>query len=123
MSSLYNLLGPKLIEDIITEFYDRAFQDPIIGHLFWNFDQDHLTKMQISFAKSMLGGSEKYEGQPLESAHKNLNLNQAHFGRRQVLMKDVLDEYKVDNDIRIQWLVREEKLRPLIVNSSRTCQS
>ncbi|SMF54965.1 truncated hemoglobin [Pseudobacteriovorax antillogorgiicola] len=118
MTSLYDRLGGDFLAAIITEFYDRAFKDPLIAHLFWGFDQKHLTEMQIQFASSMLGGPGPYRGKSLGQAHRQLKINQAHFGRRQVLMAEVLDEFQVDPDIKKQWLEREDRLKPLIVKGT-----
>lgn len=123
MAELIDSIGSQQLKDIITEFYIRAFADPIIGHIFWTFDRERLTQMQISFAKSMLGGSEGYRGKSLDEAHQNLNINNAHFGRRQVLMRQVLEDFNVVDSVKDEWLKREERLRPLIVRSSRTCLS
>ena len=123
MPTIFETLGSEKIAAIISEFYDRAFQDPIIGHIFWGFDKDHLSQMQTSFASAMLGGPEKYRGKSLEAAHTGLRINKAHFGRRQVLMKEVLDDFEVDPEIARRWLLKEEKLKPLVISSDSNCKS
>ena len=123
MSTIFETLGSGKISAIISEFYERAFRDLIIGLIFWSFDKEHLSKMQTSFASSMLGGPEKDRGKSLELAHKELRINNAHFGRRQVLMKEVLRDFDIDPEIADSWLQKEEKLKPLVVSSSSTCKS
>lgn len=114
--SLYQQVGEERLKAVITEFYKRAFTDPIIGHFFFHFDREHLTAQQIDFARSLLGGPNRYQGKPLKAAHTPFQIRKPHFGRRQVLMAEVLFDLKIPENLQKAWLEREEKLRPLIVN-------
>ncbi|MFW7379394.1 MAG: truncated hemoglobin [Oligoflexus sp.] len=113
--SLYERVGEERLQLVITEFYLRAFNDPIIGHFFFHFDREHLTRQQIDFARAMLGGPNRYQGKALRVAHEVFAIRKPHFGRRQVIMREVLDDLAIEPDIADNWLEREEKLRPLIV--------
>jgi truncated hemoglobin YjbI len=108
-------LGDDAIEKIVRSFYERAFFDGIIGHFFFEKDHNELVAKQTAFATSMLGGPSEYRGKPLAPVHKNLRINSAHFGRRQMLMKEILEEHNVPPEISGAWLEMEERLRPLIV--------
>ncbi len=112
--NLFEQIGSETIEKVITEFYIRAFDDIIIGHFFFGKDRLDITKKQIDFAIAMLGGPRNYNGKPLETAHEALSIRPPHFGRRQVLMADVLSECGVEEDLAKGWLTMEERLRPLI---------
>lgn len=113
--SLYEQIGSAVIHDSITEFYKRAFQDGIIGHFFFGKDREHITNLQIDFATAALGGPRNYRGQSLVAAHRNLRIKGAHFGRRQVLMAEVLLEIGLEESLRQQWLALENDLKPLIM--------
>ena len=113
--TLYEQIGSDFVTRAITVFYQRAFQDPIIGHFFFHHDIDHITRQQILFATSMLGGPKQYSGKSLAEAHSQLDLRGPHFDRRQVLMGEVLAELGLDSDLAARWLQLEQKLRPLIV--------
>ena len=118
----WSIASPILqIEQAITEFYKRAFSDMIIGHFFHGRSREELTAKQIDFATNMLGGPKRYTGKPLREAHRPFILRTPHFNRRQVIMKDVLEELQLDPQLASQWLQLEEQLRPLIVNASHTC--
>jgi truncated hemoglobin YjbI len=106
--------GQDQIEKIVRSFYERAFFDGIIGHFFFNHNHEDLIAKQTAFAKAMLGGPVTYKGKPLGSVHKSLGINDAHFGRRQVIMREVLEEHKIPAHLAEQWLALEERLRPLI---------
>jgi truncated hemoglobin YjbI len=116
--TLYESIGDQAIRDVITEFYTRAFDDPIIGHFFFGKDRLHLIGQQIAFATSMLGGPARYRGKSLIQAHEPFEIRGPHFARRQVLMRQVLDERTtLPEATKAAWLKLEEQLRPLIVNS------
>jgi hemoglobin len=113
--SLYDRIGEPALRAVITEFYRRAFADGIIGHFFVNSDIAEITAKQIDFASSMLGGPKRYRGASLATAHKPFLIKPPHFGRRQVLMAEVLAEIGVAPDLAKAWLDLEETLKPLIV--------
>ena len=112
-----------VFENVIKEFYERAFADPIIGHFFFNKDHTHLIRQQTLFTLNMMGyeGFE-YQGKPLKKAHSALPLTNVHFNRRKVLLQEVLAASPVPEATRDRWLTLEEKLRPLIVNSQTNCR-
>jgi hemoglobin len=116
--TLYEQVGSAFIKESITEFYKRAFQDGIIGHFFFGKDREHITNLQIDFATAALGGPRNYRGKSLVAAHRNLKIKGAHFGRRQVLMGEVLLEMGLDESLRQQWLALENDLKPLIMGLS-----
>jgi len=117
-TSLYERIGREFLVAALTEFYQRAQQDGIIGHFFLNLDLAHITAMQIDFATALLGGPRHYRGKPLGPAHGALKLRRPHFGRRQVLLKEVLDEMGLAPDLRDSWLALEEQLKPLIMGTA-----
>ena len=114
--SLYQKIGKDFIEQAITEFYKRAFEDPIIGHFFFQKNREELTAKQIPFAAMMLGSDEhRYQGKPLRHAHQGLGIRRPHFDRRQVLMRDVLEEMKLKPELIDDWLKLENNLRGMIL--------
>lgn len=121
--NLYEKIGPAQIENVITEFYRRAFADVMIGHFFFHHDRETITKGQIAFATAMLGGPRLYQGKPLETLHHPLPIRPPHFARRQVLMREVLAEAGVEESLARAWLALEERLKPLIVKSLASCRA
>lgn len=106
--------GQDGIEKMVRSFYERAFFDGIIGHFFINHDHEDLIAKQTAFATALLGGPSNYRGKPLAPAHKDLGIRAPHFGRRQVLMREALEEFQLPADIISAWLELEDRLRPLI---------
>jgi hemoglobin len=117
-SPLYEAIGDPVVRGVITEFYRRAFEDPIIGHFFFGKDREHITAQQIDFATNMLGGPMRYRGKSLHAAHEPFQIRGPHFARRQVLMRQVLDELTdLPESVKAAWLKLEDQLKPLIVNA------
>ena len=63
--NVFQQLGAETITAIITEFYQRAMRDPIIGHFFFGHDHAQLLAGQLAFSIAMLGGPKNYRGRPL----------------------------------------------------------
>jgi truncated hemoglobin YjbI len=116
MSSLYEQIGSEFIKRAITEFYERAFADVMIGHFFFKKDKADITAKQILFASSMLGAKDaKYTGKPLKLAHTGMIIRPVHFNRRQVLMGEVLDDLGLSPDLKAAWLSLENQLRSIVI--------
>lgn len=119
MKNLYDEIGEDFINKAITEFYNRAFQDPIIGHFFFKSNISSLIEKQIIFSSILLGCSKKKHDHPnksLKHVHHPLKIREAHFNRRQKLFATVLNDLKLDKHLSNKWLEKENKLRSQIVN-------
>lgn len=116
-SGLYDQIGHAFITKAVAEFYKRAFADVMIGHFFFNSDIHHITEQQIAFVTAMLGGPANYQGKPLKLAHKPFQIRLVHFNRRQVLMREVLDDLQLKPELRDAWLAVEDQFRQVIINA------
>jgi hemoglobin len=114
---LYDQIGHAFIAKAVAEFYKRAFADVMIGHFFFKSDITHITAQQTSFVSAMLGGPKSYTGKPLKPAHKPFLIRTVHFNRRQVLMREVLEDLGLDPSLTNAWLAVEEQFRGVIVNA------
>ena len=113
--NVYQKLGAEKITAIITEFYQRAMCDPIIGHFFFQHDHTQLLKGQLAFSIGMLGGPQNYRGRALFQLHQPLSIRPAHFNRRVTMLRELFAQFQVDADSAARWLAAEEKLRPAII--------
>ena len=102
--NLFNQIGEKKISAIIRDFYDAAFLDPIIGHFFFHHDKEDLIRKQVAFSIGLLGGPKTNFGRSIDAAHRQLNINKAHFGRRQVLFAEILKKHEVEEGLAEEWL-------------------
>ena len=113
--SLFDQIGPAKISEVIRIFYDRAFEDPMIQHFFLQSDKARLVQEQTDFVTALLGGPRSYNGKPLLKAHEPLKIRKPHFGRRQVIMAEVLASAGVADEFAKKWLALEQALQPLIL--------
>ena len=114
--NVFQRLGAEKITAIITEFYQRAIHDPIIGHFFFQHDHAQLLQGQLAFSLAMLGGPKTYRGRPLFPLHQPLSIRTAHFNRRLTMLRELFAQFQVDANSAEQWLAEEEKLRSAIVS-------
>ena len=87
---------------------------------FWTFDKETLTASQISFAKAMWW-SVQYKGNHWRRLI-NTNINEAHFGRRQILMSQVLEYCGVDKCLADEWLSESKSLSPWLSRALQNIQ-
>ncbi|MFK7823430.1 MAG: group 1 truncated hemoglobin [Oligoflexales bacterium] len=121
---IFDEVGEAFIKQAISEFYQHAVRDPIIGHFFFHTDIEQLIAKQCTFTAKLLGStSHQYRGKPLIKAHSLMPLTKVHFARRQVLMGEVLRSLGLPENLSKIWLNLEEELKPLIVNSQSPCHS
>jgi hemoglobin len=114
--------GKDRLRDIIETFYDRVFDDPMIGFLFTGVDQQKLIDMQVSYIDANLGDGE-YEGTPIRKAHREHPILPGHFDRRHEILRETLEDFDVDEDIANRWLEFEQSLRPLIIQTGEQKRS
>lgn len=107
--------GVAGLTEIITDFYDRLFDDVMIGFMFWGRDKARLIRHEVQFTARMLGAQIPYEGQPMGRAHASLPIMGGQFNRRLKILQDVLTDRAVDAEIREVWLGHTERLRVAIL--------
>jgi hemoglobin len=118
MTSLYEAIGGEVrVRAVIQSLYDKLFVDPIVGFLFAGKDKAHLVDQQLAFTCHFLGGPQTYRGKPLPEAHAALPLLPGHFDRRHHLLKQVLDEQRVPDEVKRAWLRIDENLRGSVLAS------
>jgi hemoglobin len=116
METLYEAIGGEAkVQAILQSLYDKLFVDPIVGFLFEGKDKAHIVEQQLAFTCHFLGGPQKYEGRPLPEVHAALPLLPGHFDRRHFLLKQVLDEQAVPEQVKRVWLRIDESLRPSVL--------
>ncbi len=116
--TLFDAIGEDVVRRCVTIFYQRAFEDPIIGHFFFGLDHAALVEKQFLFTAVLLGSKRHTPiNRPIGEVHLPLKIRTAHFNRRHVLMLEVLTEEEVQPAYREAWLAREARFRPQVVGS------
>jgi hemoglobin len=113
-SDYERLGGAAGLADVVDAFVDRVFDDFIIGFLFEGRDREALKRRECEFAAAHLGGPREYSGRPLGQVHKPLKINDGHFRRRIAILRTVLREQGVADEIIERWLEHDTRLQALI---------
>ena len=102
---------------ILEEFYTRLLADILVGYIFKPFDRQKLITDQAEFVNRSLGGPHRdYEPRNLKQIHQPLKITSGHFDRRHQILKDVLDQFEVENDIKKMWLDLDLKFKAVIIS-------
>ena len=110
--------GEPQLKKIIDAFIDRVFADRMIGFFFREADKDRIKELEFQLTAQFLGADIEYKGRPLEEAHAKHPIMGGQFMRRLQILKEILEEYQVPNEVRSAWLSHSEYLRPLITQDA-----
>lgn len=109
--------GEEAMRAMMRDFYDRVFDDAIIGFLFAKSDKDALVASQIDFVTAHLGDrSGTYEGPNLRRSHESLPILTGMFDRRHQILKETLAAHDAPEHIAEAWLALDQSLRKFVVN-------
>lgn len=114
-SDLYRQAGADTgIRAFVTTFYDRMFEDVMIGFFFRNADKRRLIDKEVELMARMLGHTTRYTGKPIREAHAPHPIMGGHFERRWILLKESMQSHGVP--VSVQEAIEEHtrKLRPLV---------
>jgi truncated hemoglobin YjbI len=109
--------GETKLRAILKTFYDRLFDDAMVGFLFAGKDKAKLIEHQLWFTARFLGGPSRYEGRSLPDAHAALPILAGHFDRRHWILREVLEAHGVPAAARDEWLRVDESLRHAVIKS------
>ena len=108
--------GKEALERLIAVFYDRLFEDPIVGFIFSPHKKDELVQSQIQWLTAHLGDrSGTYEGKNLRVAHQDLPITSGHFNRRHLILRELLEEHELADSVQEAWLKLDLGLFDMIV--------
>jgi len=94
--TLYERLGEReSIAAVVDEFYDRVLADEELTEYFENTDTAALRYHQTQFLTSVTGGPVEWDGDDMATAHAELGVTAADFGRIAGHLDDALGEFDV----------------------------
>lgn len=104
--------GEPALRAVLTTFYDRVFEDVMIGYLFWGKDKEHLIAREVEFAARVLGAKHiSYTGRPMRKAHAQHRILGGHFDRRLQILKDAMSFHHVPDEVQEAWVAHTHALR------------
>jgi truncated hemoglobin YjbI len=112
VTALFDNIGGDALRRVIEDFYDRVFDDAMIGFLFTGKDKQRLIDKEWELAAQMLGApGVRYTGRPIREAHAASPIMGGHFDRRLQILKDVMADHDVDAEVRDAWVAHTNSLR------------
>jgi hemoglobin len=115
-SAFSRLGGEEKLRNIVRDFIQRVYRDPIIGFFFTKIDQAQLIEREYEYAAQHLGADIAYQGRPIGRTHRPHRINLGQFHRRLWILQKTLEDHLIPPDIAASWLERER----LLVNAVTT---
>lgn len=109
---LYQLAGGEAkLRPLLEDFYDRVFDDVMIGFFFKGMDKAHLVQMELEFAARFLGADTPYTGRTIREAHATHPIMGGQFNRRTQILREVMADHGLAQEVQDYWLEHTESLR------------
>lgn len=118
-AALYDKIGPEKLRAVIADFYDRVFDDVMIGFLFIGKDRQRLIDKEIELTARFLGADIRYTGKPIRAAHARSPIMGGHFDRRLQILRETLADHEVDAEVCEAWIQHNLALREQVTADGR----
>ena len=118
MSLFERLGGESTLRTILTDFYQRVFDDVMIGYMFMGQDKARLIEREYEYTAQMLGSDVTYRGRTMSVAHKDHRIAKGHFERRFKILDDTLNDHGVPPDVRKHWMDHTRALANAVMGSA-----
>jgi hemoglobin len=110
--SLWDQIGEQTLRAVVVDFYDRVFDDAMIGFLFAGKDRQRLIDKEYEFTAKFLGApGVRYTGRPMRAAHAASPILGGHFERRLQILRETLADHDVHPDVQKAWIDHTLALR------------
>lgn len=110
--------GQAALRALVYDFYERVFDDAMIGFFFAGTDLDAIVDRQVEYVRARLPrGEVTYTGEPIRRAHQPFPILPGHFDRRHEILRQTLADHAVPDHVQQVWIDLEKKLRPLVVRT------
>ena len=107
MSSIFERYGGfARVSRIVSTFYDRVLDSPILSPYFETTDMRRLIDHQTKFISSLMGGPASYSNETLERVHAHLNIDQESFDEMVLVLSETLEDFDM-TDVDIQTIKDE----------------
>jgi hemoglobin len=117
-ANLFAVIGGDALRAVIVDFYDRIFDDIMIGFLFIGKDKQHLIDREWEFTAHFLGGPVAYTGRPIKAAHAKSPIFGGHFERRLQILRNTLNKHNVHTEVAQAWIDHQLALRSQVTGDA-----
>jgi len=121
---LHLLAGGKAkLRPLLVDFYERVFDDVMIGFFFKGKDKERLVEKELEFALKLLGAGTEYTGRPIAEAHSAHRIFGGQFARRTQILRETMADHELPVPVREAWLKHTEGLRAQVTaNKAGECK-
>lgn len=88
--------GFAAVRRIVSDFYDRVLDSPVIAHHFEKVDMKRLLDHQARFIAAITGGPASYTDEHLRRVHERLGITAAEFREMLALLTETLEDHDFD---------------------------
>lgn len=122
--NLFNLIGPDRLRAVVVDFYQRVFDDVMIGFMFVGKNRQHLIEREYEFTAHFLGGPVVYTGRPIKEAHAKTPIFGGHFERRLQILRNTMADHQIDAAVVASIVEHQQALRALVTgDKSSECKA
>jgi len=102
---LFSRIGATKLRAVVADFYDRVFDDVMIGFMFQGANKSHLIERETELAARFLGAPGiTYKGRSMREAHAKHTIFGGHFERRLQILRETLADHAVDAEVQRVWI-------------------
>jgi hemoglobin len=88
--------GFAKVSRVVSAFYGRVFDSPILEPYFAGVDMRRLIDHQTKFIASIMGGPASFTNEHLERVHARLHIDDAAFDEMAALLRETLEDLGYD---------------------------
>ena len=85
--------GFASISRVVSAFYDKALESPLLSPYFADSDMRKLIDHQTKFISALMGGPASYSDEELERVHRHLDITERDFEEMVMLLKETLEDF------------------------------
>ena len=119
MTLFDQLGGADKLRSILSSFYDRLYDDIMIGYMFHGLPKERLIELEYQFTARLLGHKIPYEGRGMRAAHGRHRIMGGQFERRFVVLRETLESHAVPAAVQAEWLGHTRALKASVVHNWR----
>jgi truncated hemoglobin YjbI len=108
----------RLLNEILTDFYNRVFDDPVLAPYFQGVTKGRLIGQVFSFMRDVFTGEKHYFGMRPRTAHHWMVISDEVFDHRERLMEACLRRHGLTEPMVQRWRKTEEGFRGDIVKGT-----
>lgn len=107
------------VRQVVTEFYERALDNDVVGHFFEHVNMARLIDHQTKMIAGLLGGPVEISDARLAMAHAHLEVEHHHFDEIALILNETLTDAGFEKQDRVKAIAAVEARRSVIVKRSR----